>query len=278
MIKKSFLLSLFIYLGTLSLKATAPKTSIDHPSVKRGIIFDIDGTLINSEEAKNKACQEAFKSYGINLSYEEIASYAGQTTYQTKIAIEKKLNKTIPNEFVTKVHQLYDSKYRTKIKPIASAINLVKYLHTNKTKYNILLAIASAARKSEILENLKIAGIENCFDVIVSGRDDLSEYKSPYGSNKPEPCIYLETAQRLDIPSWHCIAFEDSRTGCEAALKAGMHVFAIPTGVTKSQFTDNHYGHRITFLKSAADFDIERYIASQKKITLQKALEYWAIK
>ena len=273
MLKKHFLflfLGLFVNLYSSSTELKPAKQQVNN----RAIIFDMDGTLVDSLDAKVLAWQEAFKAYGIKTTYEEISSLAGGIGSHIKAFMEKKHNVSISDEVTTRMHQIYDSCQREKVKPIDAAISLVKHLHANKTKYNILLAVASAARKKEIIKSLKIAGIENCFDAIVSGRDDLQEYKLPNGTNKPQPCIYLEAARLLGIPSWMSIAFEDSRTGTEAALQAGMHVFVIPTDITKSQFTDSHYNHRITFLKSATEFDINRYLASQTKMTLQKSLEH----
>jgi len=189
----------------------------------------------------------------------------------------KKYNIPIPNSIIDKMHTLFGELKEEHIKPIEPTIALVKHLAENKQKYNIFVALASGAKKSEILNNLKIIGIEECFDVIVSGQDDVKAYRTPKGVNKPQPCVYLETARLLGIGSWQCVAFEDSRSGAEAALQAGMHVFAIPTKITNPQFTDAHYGHRITFLTSAAEFDIDRYLTSQIKMTHQKALEHQGI-
>lgn len=245
-------------------------------TAKRAIIFDCDGTLVSNEEAIVLAQQEAFKAYNLNLTYEELESCIGDNFYMVKEHFAKKYNIPIPNSIIDRMHTNLDHFKQGHTKPIDNTVNLVKHLAENKDKYNVFVALASGAKKSEILTNLKIAGIENCFDVIVSGQDDVKAYRTPKGVNKPQPCVYLETARLLGIGSWQCVAFEDSKSGAEAALQAGMHVFAIPSKSTKLQFTDAHYGHRITFLSSAAAFDINRYLASQVKMTYQKAQEHKA--
>jgi len=268
----------------------SPKSTINQPddstnlkpitistSTKRAIIFDCDGTLVSNEEVIVLAWQESFKKYNINLTYEELAPCIGDNFYMVKEHFSKKYNIPIPNSIIDKMHELFSLLSPDHVKPIASSIALVKHLSENKEKYNIFVALASGAKKSEILNNLKIAGIEKCFDVIVSGQDDVNAYRTPKGTNKPQPCVYLEAARLLGIGSWQCVAFEDSKSGAEAALQAGMHVFVIPTKITKARFTDAHYGHRITFLASAAEFDINRYLASQVTITKQKAQEHKAI-
>jgi len=249
---------------------------------KRAIIFDCDGTLVSNEEALTKAFQKVLQAHDLNLTYmqmhAELSHCLGNPAPQIRNYFEKKYNISLPESFSDAIYNAFANLGIGDIKPIEPAISLIKHLAENKTKYNIVLAVASGAKKDQIINNLKIAGIEKCFDEIVSGSDDTTNYKTPSGNtNKPEPCIYLEAARRLNIPSWHCIAFEDSRTGAEAALKAGMHVFAIPTSMTISQFNSTHHNHRITFLKSAKDFNINRYLNSQEKKQLEKELEHLAI-
>ena len=83
--------------------------------------------------------------------------------------------------------------------------------------------------------NLKHIGLEHAFDFIVSGSDDLESYIDDQGKNKPKPYIYLEASKRLNIPPEHCLVFEDSEAGIEAATTAGMIAIAIPNWMTKEQ-------------------------------------------
>lgn len=249
------------------------------PAFKRAIIFDCDGTLVSNEDALTKAFQKVFQEYNLSLTYEqmhsELSHCLGNPAPQIRQYFENKYKVFLPKAIEESIYNAFANLGINDIKPIESAVSLIKHLAANKDKYNIVLAVASGAKKNEIIRNLTIAGIEKCFDEIVSGSEDTTNYKTPNGNtNKPQPCIYLETARRLNIPSWNCIAFEDSRTGAESALQAGMHVFAVPTKMTQSQFTTPHYGHRITFLKSAAEFDINRYVTSQEKKLLQKQQEH----
>jgi beta-phosphoglucomutase len=97
------------------------------------------------------------------------------------------------------------------------------------------LALASSAPKEEILVNLKQMGLENAFDLIISGSDDLREYVDAEGTNKPKPYIYIESAKRLGISPACCLVFEDTKAGVDAAARAGMVAVAVP-----NQFTLTH--------------------------------------
>lgn len=275
MFKKSFPL-LFVVFITFALDSKQPKTTIPS-SAKHAIIFDCDGTLVSNEEELTRAWQDALKLCNLHLTCEEVTPCMGLDFPTAKDYLSKKYNVAIPHSIVDNVTKAFSKFNVNHIKPIIPCVELVKHLAANKDQYNIVLAVASGSNKHLILKNLKIAGIENCFDAIVSGQDDVQEYKTPHGTNKPQPCVYLQAAHLLGVPSWNCIAFEDSRTGAEAALQAGMHVFAVPTNGTKSQFTHAHYCHRITFLKSAQEFDINRYLTSQIKIRHHKAQEHKAV-
>ena len=57
----------------------------------------------------------------------------------------------------------------------------------------------------------------------------------PEGKNKPKPYIYLEASKRLNIIPEHCLVFEDTEAGIEAATKAGMITIAVPNWMTKEQ-------------------------------------------
>ena len=93
------------------------------------------------------------------------------------------------------------------------------------------MGLASASPKDEILLNLQQHQIEHLFDVIISGKDDLSEYNDPEGVNKPKPYIYLHAAKLLDISPQQCVVIEDSRSGVTAGVDAGCFVIAVPNSL-----------------------------------------------
>lgn len=114
-------------------------------------------------------------------------------------------------------------------------VELARYLSQNKNILGIKLGLASSASRNEIFFNLKQIGLEQVFDIIISGVDDLNSYVDLEGKNKPKPFIYLEASKRLNISPERCIVFEDTAAGIEAASKAGMITIAVPNWITKKQ-------------------------------------------
>lgn len=84
----------------------------------------------------------------------------------------------------------------------------------------IKTAVASSSPLRQIENNLENAGMENCFDAIVSG-DEVEK-------GKPAPDIFLLAAKRIGVPPGECTVFEDSPHGIEGALRAGMNAVMIP--------------------------------------------------
>lgn len=250
------------FLITATLVFMSQTTTASH---KKGIIFDCDGILVDSEGTKCQAWQQTLRPYGVNLLEEDYNELIGLTGKAITQAISSKYHVPLPENLNNSVNLLIDQLQATHNKPITPTIELVKHLAENKHRYNISLAVASSARKKELLANLKLIGLENSFDAVVSGKEDLAHVHDPEGVNKPKPYIYLHAAKLLGIPSWHCIVFEDSKAGVDAALQAGMRVFAIPSGKTIQQF-DHSYKTHVRFLSSAGEFDINQVVQPEQHI------------
>ena len=86
-------------------------------------------------------------------------------------------------------------------------VDFAKALSENKERLALKLGLASSAPKEEILINLKQVGLENAFDLVISGSDDLEKYIDEEGKNKPKPYIYIEAAKRLNIFPELCLVF-----------------------------------------------------------------------
>ena len=99
--------------------------------------------------------------------------------------------------------------------------------------------------------NLQQIGLDNAFDLVISGSDDLEDYIDEKGKNKPKPYIYIEAAKRLNILPELCLVFEDTAAGVDAAADAGMTVIA-----AANQFTINQ-----DFTKASAVLSFLREIA-----------------
>lgn len=196
------------------------------------IIFDCDGVLVDTEYLKFQAWKESLELYGVDLSLDEYKTVAGYSSKAILAKIKEIKQIDILDEVIAVKNERYKKLQKQGVKPIHEMIDIVRWLHKNK---NFKLALASSAPQKEIQENLRQIGLQDLFDLVISGSDDLVMINDPEGKNKPKPYIYLEAAKRLRVAPEVCIVIEDSSAGVEAASKAGMYAIAFP-----NEFTIDH--------------------------------------
>lgn len=202
----------------------------------KAVIFDCDGVLVDTEHLKFLAWQKALASVGIELSIEEYKKVAGHSSKKIHEILEEMKHLDIPEEVIYLRRVKYQELQAQGVPPIKDTVEFAHHLSQNKDVLGIKLGVASSASRNEILFNLKQIGFApESFDLIISGSDDLEGYTDDDGTNKPKPYIYLEASKRLNIPPEHCLVFEDTESGIEAAVRAGMIAIAIPNWMTKGQ-------------------------------------------
>lgn len=201
----------------------------------KAVIFDCDGVLVDAEYLKFLAWKQALDNVGIELSLEEYKIVAGHSSRKIYEMLQEMKNLKIPKEVIQLRRLKYQELQAQGVPPINETIEFARHLAQNKSFLGIKLGLASSAPTNEMLLNLKHIGLEHEFDLIISGSDDLESYTDSDGKNKPKPYIYLEASKRLDIPPEHCLVFEDTEAGIEAATTAGMIAVAIPNWMTKEQ-------------------------------------------
>jgi HAD superfamily hydrolase (TIGR01509 family) len=220
-----------------------------------GIIFDCDGTLINSEEAYFLSWQKALQLRNGSMPFEEYITYAGHPSAYIAQKLHEKVNVDSPEAIIKDAKKAFQEEHHHVITPIERTLKFVRELSRKKHELGIKLGVASAADKNELLTNLNRFGLIDYFEFIVSGKDDLADYRDPEGVNKPKPYIYLHTAKLLGIDPSRCIAFEDSGPGVLAASRAGMVTFAVPNFFTqKHDFSPAAYT-----IDSSTEIDVEEF-------------------
>ena len=208
----------------------------------KALIFDLDGTLANTETLHYKAWEKALKNNGVEqLPLETFMTYVG--TSNEKIAgdyIESdNVNKNI-DELIREKQLIY--------RDLIPEIQLFRGTRKIIDRYHAIfrLAIASSSHKEEIMLLLKSKQLDSYFDLVVGG--DMVRRK------KPDPEIYLQAQQTLGFAPQECIAFEDSEHGLNSAKNAGMYGVAIP-----NEFTLNHnFSRADLILTSLAEMDDEK--------------------
>ncbi|MFX1465168.1 MAG: HAD family hydrolase [Promethearchaeota archaeon] len=183
----------------------------------KAIIFDLDGTLIDSIPAHLYAYQElAMSEFGIQLNEEKILEHFGKTTRDILTALFPHSGKNI-DILVEKKQRLYRQSFnRVKLLP-----GTKKVLRTAKER-SIKCALGTSSSRENVEIVIKEFGLE--FDVVITGED------IEFG--KPNPETFLTIAQRLDLSPDDCFVIGDAIYDMMAAKKAGMLAIGVLTGNT----------------------------------------------
>ena len=185
----------------------------------KGIIFDMDGVLIDSEPIYLQevidyildVLKEDVDFLELKEAMYKIVGSSDKRTYE--IIADYLDNKYSPQELRAGIHAMeFNLDYRTILNP-----HVLYVLPKLKAK-GYKLAIASSSSMQNIKTVTRQCGIDQYFDCMVSGFD--------FEESKPDPAIYLETLQRLDLKPEEVIAIEDSTYGIQACINANVRVIA----------------------------------------------------
>jgi len=184
----------------------------------KGLIFDLDGTLVDSMPAHFKAWCLALADHGSPGVFPEDVFYAmgGRPTRDIVEILNGERGLHLDPEGVAL------SKKRHFMKELGS-IELIEdvasFARENRGK--VPMGVASGGSRVVVEKTLQMVGISDWFDEVVSS-DEVE-------NGKPAPDVFLEAASRLGVAPEDCVVFEDGRAGIEGALAAGMKVVTVPT-------------------------------------------------
>lgn len=184
----------------------------------KAVILDMDGTMIDTEMQSSLDWPEVGDKFGFEVNEPFIHTFLGLTG---KIKIEK-LKAMLPvsidaHEVIEYYHSLVVQRFQRD--GIDAKPGLVELLEDCKSK-QLKLAVASASSYDRIITILTNINVVNYFDIVVSG--DMISHQ------KPDPEIYILTAQRLGLESDDCIVIEDSRVGIASAFSAATITVLVP--------------------------------------------------
>lgn len=191
--------------------------SVDLSKIK-GIIFDMDGVLVDSEPAMARASVIGMKKFGIDANEEDFTPYLGtdDQTYFGNVA--RKYGGDYSDEMREHIYDIYCSTAHENIIAFEGAADTV--IKVRDAGYKT--AIASSATVRKLLVNIEALGVpKDKLDVIICGSD--------VAKRKPDPEIFLTTAAKLGLAPRECLVIEDAISGVTAAKAAGMTCFAVTT-------------------------------------------------
>lgn len=189
----------------------------------KGIIFDMDGVLVDSEPFICEAAIRMFAERGLNVKPEDFIPFvgAGENRYIGGVAEKYGFPIDIERD-KARTYEIYGEIVKGRIEPLPGVHEFIAKARTRGLK----LALASSADRVKIDINLREIGIApETFDAIVSGQDVIRK--------KPDPEIFLTAAKRLGLAPEECLVVEDAVNGVAAAKAAGMRCLALTTSFTK---------------------------------------------
>lgn len=179
----------------------------------KAIITDFDGTLVDTFEANLTAYQKAYQSVGLDITAEKYRECFGFRFERLMTASGVFDDRTA--NFIREAKKEFYPQFFSYLKPNHALIGLIESFHAMGGK----TAIASTARKGNLMNVVNYLNLADKFDLIFAGVD--------VKLGKPSPEIYLKAMDALGVNPDEVLIFEDSPVGIEAARASGAHVLIV---------------------------------------------------
>jgi HAD superfamily hydrolase (TIGR01509 family) len=191
------------------------------------LIFDFDGVLLESELPMNQIIADVLTDVGHPTTLADaLELYVGRTGPEVFRIMEEQIGGPVPEQFHAGMRQAGARVLANGLTPVDGAIEFVQGLPPHLPK-----AVASSSSTRWIRTHLDHLGLRAAFEPhIYSGREHVER-------GKPEPDLYLHTAQALGVPIERAVIIEDSRVGAIGALASGGTVIGLAAG---SHCRDGH--------------------------------------
>ncbi len=215
----------------------------------RAFVFDLDGTLVETEELKALSYARAATELRPDLNEAEVVAAFGDLVglsrqevavgLMHRFGIEEAARARMAQFSVGTPWQAY---IQIRLHIYEGMLGDPKLIQEHRYPHNIALlrsvreegfptALATQSHCEQALRVLGILGLADEFDVVVT-RDDVEH-------GKPDPEMYLLAARELGVQPGECLAIEDSPAGVSGALSAGADVIAVTTRLTRQKFRDD---------------------------------------
>lgn len=178
----------------------------------RALIFDLDGTLVDTVYAHVFSWQRAFNEAGVSIDGWKIHRRIGMSGGLFTRAVARELGRDIPPEEVEKLQKRHSELFLEMLperRPLPGATNLLKFLREN----GIIHGIATSGRRPDIDKSLESLGVPA--ETVVIERGNVQRAK-------PEPDLFLACQERLGVRTDECYVIGDAVWDLLAARRAGM--------------------------------------------------------
>jgi len=194
----------------------------------KGVIFDMDGVIVDSERFICEAGIKMFAEHGLAVKPEDFIPFvgAGENRYLGGVAEKYEFPIDIERD-KARTYEIYAEIIKGKLKPLSGVVGFIKRCRNRGLK----LALATSADKVKMLANLREIGIPpETFDVTINGLD--------VEKRKPDPEIFLTAAKNMNLSCSECLVVEDAVNGVEAAKAAGAKCLGLTTSFTPEELKE----------------------------------------
>ena len=183
-----------------------------------GLVFDMDGTLVDNMHFHHRAWKEFLSAHGIHITDEE---FHRKNVGTIREVIPKFMPHVQDPDWIMELGMQKEAVYRQLYGPHIKPLDGLDAFLAKAYQAGIPIALATAADAKNIEFTLEGLGMAHYFSAI-TGSEEVKQ-------GKPHPDVYLLSAAKLKAEPKNCIAFEDTPSGIRAALAAGMRVVGLAT-------------------------------------------------
>jgi HAD superfamily hydrolase (TIGR01509 family) len=188
------------------------------PVPRRGLIFDFDGVIADSEALANTVLAEVVTAHGLPTTLSQALNrYMGKRWPEVIEAIEQGIGDKLPNNFSDSLKATTLERFRSELKEVAGATAFIRQFSSAPR------SIASSSSIDRIWLCLSKLELSDYFGTNVFSADMVDR-------GKPHPDIFLLAARRMEVEPSNCIVIEDSAGGVQAGIAAGMTVIGLCAG------------------------------------------------
>ncbi len=190
--------------------------------MNRAVLWDLDGTLVDSEAFHWQSWVHALDAEGVTITYAQFKASFGQRNDRI---LGGWLGGTSSTERIERVAEAKEAEYRRLaivhgLTPLPGAVDWLARLRANGWRQ----AIASSAPRENVDVMLRVLDLTSYFDAIVSSEDVTI--------GKPDPQVFLAAASRVGVQPSHAVVVEDAAAGVEAARRGGMRSIGVSRTTT----------------------------------------------
>ena len=183
----------------------------------RAVLWDLDGTLVDSAELHWLSWRDTLAAEGLIITYQQFLDTFGQKNDRI---LPGWLGPETSLDRIREVGDAKEAAYRQLVQdrgltPLPGAAEWLRTLHAGGWKQ----VIASSAPRANVGVMLRVLGVDTELDAIVSAEDVTA--------GKPDPQVFLRAAAAVGVPPGRCVVVEDALVGIEAARRAGIKAIGV---------------------------------------------------